>query len=147
MKKAFSTKWVSSKKPRKQRKFRLNAPLHKRGAFITAHLSKELHTKHGIKKLHVRSGDKVKIMRGKFKGKEGKVDLIDIKKSKVYIVGIELTKKDGSKAKIPTHASNVMIVDLNLDDKTRIPQKTQQNQKTQKISQTQKTQDKTAQNK
>ena len=141
MKKAFSTKWVSSKKPRKQRKFRLNAPLHKRGAFITAHLSKELHAKHNVKKLHVRTGDKVKIMRGKFKGKEGKVDIVDIKKSRVYIVGIELTKKDGSKAKIPTHASNVMIVDLNLDDKTRLPQKTQQTQKIQK------TQDKTAQNK
>jgi large subunit ribosomal protein L24 len=120
MKKAFSTSWVSSKQPRKQRKYRHNAPLHVLDKFMNAKLSKALSEKHNAKRARVRVGDKVKVMRGKFSGKEAKVELVNVKKSNVYLTGIEVLKKDGSKAKIPIHASNVMITDLNMDDKKRM---------------------------
>jgi len=123
MKKKFSTSWKGSKQPRKQRKYRYNAPIHLRGRFLNAPLSEELVKKHTVKRIRIRVGDKVKIMRGKFKGKEGKIELVNIKKSTVYVIGTESTKKDGSKGRLPIHASKVMIIDMNVDDKTRLPSK------------------------
>jgi len=120
MDKKFSTKWKGSKQPRKQRKYRYNAPLNLRRRFLTSHLSKELASKHGIKRIPLRVGDKVKIMRGEFKGKESKVEMMDLKKSKVMITGVEVTKKDGSKSRPLVHASNLLITELNLDDKKRL---------------------------
>jgi large subunit ribosomal protein L24 len=120
MKKKFSTKWCASKQPRKQRKYRMNAPLHIRGKFLTSKMSKQLAEKHTTKRVRIRIGDRVKIMIGKFKGIEGKIDFIDMKKSKVKITGAEISKKDGSKVKVPIHASNIMIIDLNMDDKKRM---------------------------
>jgi large subunit ribosomal protein L24 len=119
MNKRFSTSWISSKAPRKQRKYRINAPLHIRSKFLTAKLSDSLAEKHKVKRVRIRLGDKVKAMRGKFAKKEGKVELINSKKSTVKITGFEIAKKDGSKSKVPVHASNLMIVELNADDKRR----------------------------
>ena len=120
MKTKFSRTWKRSKQPRKQRKYRYNAPLHIRSKFMSAHLSKELRQKHNKRSLIVRKGDKVKVMRGQFKKKIGKIERADIKKSKVYITGIELVKKDGTKTLYPINPSNLMIIELNLEDKKRI---------------------------
>ncbi|MEM3373837.1 MAG: 50S ribosomal protein L24 [Candidatus Woesearchaeota archaeon] len=116
----FSTSWKSSKKPKKQRKFLLNAPLHVRSKFLRAHLSDELIKKIGKKTLRVRKEDKVKVMKGQFKGIVGKVERVDTKKSKVYITGVEIQKKDGTKVKYPIHVSNIMITELYTSDKQRI---------------------------
>ena len=132
MKKEFVTKWKGSKQPRKQRKYRYNAPAHLRGSFLNVHLSKELAKKHGIKRLRIRVGDKVKIMRGKFRGKENKADMIDLKSSKVMVVGVEVSKKDGSKSRPLIHASNLLITELNLDDKKRLKKKDSQEHKEKK---------------
>ena len=43
--KEFSKSWVSSKKPGKQRKYRINAPLNIKRKFLSVHLSKELREK------------------------------------------------------------------------------------------------------
>jgi large subunit ribosomal protein L24 len=115
----FSNSWNSSKDPGKQRKFRTNAPLHIKGKFLGAHLSDELAKKYGKRAARVRKGDKVKIMIGQFKGKLGKVEKVDSKKGKVYVEGAEIQKKDGTKTKYPITASNVMIIELSLDDKNR----------------------------
>jgi large subunit ribosomal protein L24 len=119
MEKEFSTSWKASKQPRKQRKFRFNAPLHIRGRMIISPLSKDLRKKYGMRSLRVKKGDKVKIMRGQFKGKEGKVDKVDLKKYKIIIDKAEVVKKDGSKTFYPIDPSNVMIIDANSDDKKR----------------------------
>ena len=119
MKKRFSNSWKSSKKPRKQRKYRANAPLHIRGRFLNVNLSKDLRKKYGKRSIRVRKGDKVRIMRGSFKKKEGGIERVDTKKSRVYISKIESEKKEGSKALIPIQPSNLMILELNLDDKKR----------------------------
>ena len=115
----FSTSWKSSKSPRKQRKYRLNAPLHIKQKLVHAHLSKELREKYSKRSVSLRKGDKAKIMTGKFKKHEGKIENVNLKKNKVYINGAEITKKDGTKKLLPLHPSNLMITELNFDDKLR----------------------------
>lgn len=110
---------ISSKQPRKQRKFRNNAPLHIKQKFVGANLSKDLRKKYGIRSIGLRKGDQVKVMRGDFKKKNGSVDIIKLNKGKVIISGIDLTKKDGSKVPVFIQPSNLMITELNLDDKRR----------------------------
>lgn len=119
MKSIFSKTWNRSIQPRKQRKYRYNAPLHIRQKFIKVHLSKELREKHKRRAFGLRKSDKVKILRGQFKGKMGKVERIDLKKSKVYITGIDSIKKDGTKEFLPLEPSNLLITELNLEDKKR----------------------------
>ncbi|RLG15702.1 50S ribosomal protein L24 [Nanoarchaeota archaeon] len=118
--KEFSKKWRASKKPSKQRKYIYNAPLHLRRKLMAAHLSKELREKYKLRSLPVRKGDKVKVMRGKFKGTIGSVERVDLKNYRVYLDNVWIKKKDGSKVKFPIHPSNLMIVELNLSDKRRL---------------------------
>lgn len=119
MKKKFSRLWKSSKKASKQRKYRKNAPLHIRGKFMHAHLSKELRDKYKRRSVRLRKGDTVKILRGNFKKRTGKVEKVDLKGLKIFISGIEVTKSDGTKRQIPIEPSNVMITELYTEDKVR----------------------------
>src|SRR3989338_4491276 len=121
--KEFSSVWKSSTKPAKQRKYRFKAPLHIRGRFLNAHLSKELRQKYHARAARVRLNDRVRIMRGQFKRQEGKIEEVDLKKSVIYVSKIEHTKRDGTKARYPLQPSNVMIVELNTDDKRRFEAK------------------------
>jgi|TARA_B100001971_G_C18105720_1_gene491378 large subunit ribosomal protein L24 len=120
MKKKFSTSWVSSKQPRKQRKYRHNAPLHIKSKFLNAHLSKELRERYKRRSIRVIKGDTVKVIRGQFKKTTGKVDRVNTKTTKLYIDKIEVTKREGSKVLVPIEPSNVMITELNLNDKKRL---------------------------
>jgi large subunit ribosomal protein L24 len=119
MKKKFVKSWNGSKQPRKQRKYRYNAPLNIKSKFLGSHLSKQLREKYKKRGIVIRKGDSIKVLRGQFKGKTGKIERVDIKKCKVYITGIEVAKKDGTKALYPIHPSNLVINELNLDDKKR----------------------------
>ena len=109
-----------SKKPRKQRKFLYEAPLHLRRKMISAHLSKELREKYKTRSLPLRKGDEVEIMRGEFKKRKGKVLRIDTKNYKVYIEGITRRRTDGTERLVPIHPSNLKIINLNLEDKRRV---------------------------
>ena len=71
--KTFSKYWKASRKPKKQRKYQYNAPLHIRNKLVSSRLSKELAKKYGARNITLKKGDKVKIMRGQFSGKTGKV--------------------------------------------------------------------------
>lgn len=125
MKSTFSTAWVSSRQPRKQRKFRANAPLHIKHSFLSSHLSKELRAKHKKRSLAVRKGDEVLVMRGKFADKKVKVASVDVKRTRVMLEGITRSKRDGSKVNVFFHPSNLMITSLVLDDKQRLGTKTE----------------------
>ncbi len=115
----FSKTWKGSKQPRKQRKYRFNAPLHTKNKFMSSHISKELKEKYGKRSVTLRKGDKITVMRGQFRKKNGKIERIDSKKGKVYVTGIDNVKKDGTKVMIPLNPSNMMITELNLEDKKR----------------------------
>lgn len=117
--KEWSNKWVSSKQPRKQRKYRHNAPLHVKQKFISAHLSEVLRTRFGKRSLSLRKGDEVKVTRGDDRGFKGKVERIDLKSSKIYIDGLNVKKVDGSEVLKPMDPSNVMITEAKVEDKRR----------------------------
>lgn len=119
MKKAFSTTWNRSVQPRKQRKYRYNAPLHIKQKFMNVHLNSELRKKYLTRDIQLRKGDKVKILRGQFSKKEGKVENIDLKREKVFITSMERVKKDGTKTLVGFNPSNLMILELKLEDKKR----------------------------
>ena len=110
---------LDTKQPRKQRKFLHNAPLHLRSKIMAATLSEDLRSKYGIRSMPVRVGDRVRIMRGDFKGKEGKVAELDLRRYRIYVEGVTQKKTDGTEVFYPVHPSNVMIVELNLEDERR----------------------------
>ncbi len=117
--KTFSSSWKRSTQRRKQRKYRYNAPLHVRQKLVHVHLSKDLRQKHGTRAMQVRKGDKVKVLRGKFRKQEGKVERVLLKRGLVYVTGMEYTKKNGTKVPVPFQPSNLMIVALDMADKRR----------------------------
>ena len=120
MKTTYSRTWKASKQPRKQRKYQHNAPLHVKAKQINATLHKDLRKKYTIRTIRLREGDKVKILRGQYKGQEGKIEEVNIKRGRIFITKVERAKKDGSKSKVPIHPSNVQVLDLQLEDKKRV---------------------------
>ncbi|OWT33681.1 50S ribosomal protein L24 [Methanobrevibacter sp. 87.7] len=109
-----------TKQPRKQRRNMYKAPKHQRHARMAATLSKDLRQDLGKRSLPVRVGDKVKVLRGDFKDQEGKIEAVNYKKYTVSVEGVTLNKADGTTIYLPIHPSNLMIVDVDLDDERRI---------------------------
>lgn len=109
-----------SSQPRKQRKYRYQAPLHIKHKLLGALLSPELREKHGIKSIPVREGDTVKMLRGDHKETEGKVLAVDLKGMTITVDGVTVTKSDGTEVPRPVHPSNVMITKLDTKDELRL---------------------------
>jgi large subunit ribosomal protein L24 len=74
------------------------------------------------KKLHVKTGDTVKVIAGDERGKSGRIIAVDINKQRVKIEGLNLVTKHSkpsaqnpqggiSKIEAPIHVSNVALVD------------------------------------
>ena len=116
----WSNDWNSSKQPTKQRKYRTNAPLHVKDKLVSANLDHELREELGTRTLKVRTGDRVKVMRGDDAGAEGIVNNIDRENTRIYVDGIEAERQDGSKSQKPLRPSNVQLVALNVEDLARI---------------------------
>ncbi|MBR9702467.1 50S ribosomal protein L24 [Candidatus Woesearchaeota archaeon] len=135
MKNAFSTAWKSSVQPRKQRKYLFNLPMHLQNKVISAPLSKELREKHGTRATRIRLGDKVRVMRGTHKGKEGKVELVDLRNNKVFVMKVEHLKKEGGRSPYPLSPSNLMITEL-VSDKRRLKKSSTQSSKPAKAEKT-----------
>ncbi len=110
---------TESKDPSKQRKKFMSAPLHRLTKLMSVHLSKELREKYNKRAVPVRKGDTVKVLRGEFRGIQGKVINVDRKRKRIFIENVTRKKVDGSTVNVPIHVSNVMITQLNLDDKYR----------------------------
>ncbi|MCX8187848.1 MAG: 50S ribosomal protein L24 [Nitrososphaeria archaeon] len=108
-----------STKPRKQRKMLYAAPLHRLAKLMSVHLSPELREKYKRRSFPVRVGDKVKILRGDFKGVEGKVIGVDRERQVVYVENVTLKKADGTTVNRPIHVSDIVITELSLDDPYR----------------------------
>jgi len=110
---------LASPKPKVQRKAFYNAPLHLRHKLVSAHLSRELRDKLGIRSLPLVVGDRVMIMKGDYKGKTGKVAEVDLKGLWVKVEGITRKKADGTEVLVKFRPWNLLILDLNLKDKWR----------------------------
>lgn len=108
-----------SAKPSEQRKALYRAPMHRKHKLVSAHLSKELRDKLGIRSLPVRVGDKVLIMKGDLKGRSGKVVEVDLKHLWVKIEGITRKKADGTEIFVKFRPWNLLILELNTKDSWR----------------------------
>jgi large subunit ribosomal protein L24 len=86
---------------------------------LGSHLSKDLKEKHHCKSMRVIEGDSVKVLRGEFKGIEGKVTRVSTERRGIAIEGIKREKLKGGNVDIFIHPSNVVITSLNLEDKWR----------------------------
>lgn len=120
MKKKFSNKWKASGQIRKQRKYKYNAALHIKHKMLAANLSKELRKKYSKRSFPLRKGDTVIIRKGEFKKKKGKISNINMHSLKIYIDGVQRSRRDGTKVEVPFYPSNLQIIELNLDDKKRL---------------------------
>ena len=85
----------------------------------------------GSGRVHVRKGDRVKVIRGNFAGQEGTILRVLPKENRVVIEGINLRKRHMRPTQenpeggivtfeAPIHASNVMLLDPTTDEPTRI---------------------------
>jgi len=103
-----------------ERKRKLNAPLHKKQKELRVHLSKELRDKYKMRALQVRKDDIVKVMVGKYKGKEGKIVKASVADSYVNIDNLKIKKVDGKEIYVKFQPSNLIIKELSLNDNIRL---------------------------
>lgn len=103
----------------KARKRYFSAPLHVQSKRASSPLADDLKEKYGITSARVRKDDSVRIMRGEFKGIEGKATAVYAKEGKLSVEGVNREKLKGGQIPIKIHASKVMITNLNLADKFR----------------------------
>jgi large subunit ribosomal protein L24 len=108
-------------KPTKMRnRMIFQATLQTRSKQMGSSLSKDLQKKYGKKSARVVEGDSVTILRGEFKGVDGKVSKISTQKTSVAIEGVKKEKTKGDKFDVYIHTSNLVITSLNSSDKWRI---------------------------
>ena len=58
-----------------------------------------------------KKGDKVRILRGFFSKKEGKITESDLKTGKLYIEGVLRKKQGGKEVLVPIEPSNCMLLE------------------------------------
>ncbi|KAJ7097808.1 translation protein SH3-like domain-containing protein [Mycena belliarum] len=109
---------VSSSR-RKSRKAHFSAPSSIRRKIMSSALSKELRAKHNARSLPIRKDDEVRIVRGKYKGREGKVTQVYRKKWVIHVDRVQRDKSNGATAPIGVHPSNVVITTIKLDKDRR----------------------------
>jgi large subunit ribosomal protein L24 len=108
-------------KPTKMRnRMIFQATLQTRSKQLGSALSKDLQKKYGKKSARVVEGDSVSILRGEFKGVDGKISKISTQKTSVAIDGVKKEKTKGDKFDVYIHTSNLVITSLNTSDKWRI---------------------------
>lgn len=91
--------------------------------------------------MKIKSGDKVKVIAGKDKGKEGIILTAFPKKDRVIVEGINIIKKHQKpntanpqggilEVEAPIHVSNVMLIDASTGEGTRVGFKIEDGKKT-----------------
>jgi large subunit ribosomal protein L24 len=108
-----------TRQPRKQRNQRRDAPLHERQKHVRAPLSPELREEYGRRNARVNAGDTVEVMRGDHAGTEAEVAEVDLKDETVLVEEVTVEKADGEEVLRPLDASNVRVVELDLEDERR----------------------------
>jgi len=83
-------------------------------------LSKDLQKKYGKRSVRVNEGDSIKIVRGEYKGVDGKISKVSPQKNSVTIDGIKKEKTKGDKFDVYIHTSNLLVTSLNSENRWRI---------------------------
>ena len=92
------------------------------------------------KKLKIKKGDTVKVMRGEYRGQEGKVLKIYLEKERALVESVNMMSKhtkpnaeypDGGiiKKEAPVHISNLMLLDPSNGEATRVGRKLNEDNK------------------
>ena len=95
------------------------ATLFTRSKQLCSHLSKDLQQKYNKSSIRVTEGDTVRVMRGEFKGVSGKITRVSSEKNGVAVEGIKKEKLKGGNLDVFIHTSNLLVTDLNTEDKWR----------------------------
>jgi len=96
-------------------------------------------------KMSIRSGDRVKVLRGNERGKEGTVLRVDREKNRVVIEGVNIRKRHRKPSAVdpeggimsfeaPVHASNVMLLDPTSGEPTRVRTVRKENAPSERVS-------------
>ena len=109
----YSTTVSSSR--RKSRKAHFSAPSSVRRVIMSAALSTELKAKYHVRSMPVRKDDEVSVVRGTYKGREGKVMQCYRKKWVIHIERITREKVSGATVQVGIHPSKCVITKLKLD--------------------------------
>ena len=81
--------------------------------------------------MFIKKNDKVKVIAGKYKGKEGTVEKVFPSKERVIVKGVNIVKKHQKptnanpnggivEVEAPIHVSNVMLIDPSNNEPTRV---------------------------
>ena len=90
-------------------------------------------TSHKTSKLHIKKGDKVVVLSGSYKGKEGEVKEVFPKNYRAIVEGVNLAKKHTkpsadnpggiNEIELPIHLSNLALIDPKSGTATRVGRK------------------------
>lgn len=85
----------------------------------SVHLSRELREKYDFRSLPVRTGDRVIIVRGDYKGVEGDVSRVDRTRGRIYVSGVYRENARGEQRLVPIPFNSVILVKIDDKDKWR----------------------------
>ena len=86
---------------------------------LSSHLSKELQKKYTKRSIRVIEGDTIRVLRGEFRGVTGKITKVSTQKNGVSVEGVKKEKLKGGNLDVFIHPSNLIVTDLNTEDKWR----------------------------
>eukprot|EP00271_Cylindrocystis_brebissonii_P001674 TRINITY_DN1195_c0_g1_i1.p1 TRINITY_DN1195_c0_g1~~TRINITY_DN1195_c0_g1_i1.p1 ORF type:complete len:150 (-),score=41.58 TRINITY_DN1195_c0_g1_i1:579-1028(-) len=109
----FSNRVSSSR--RKSRKAYFTAPSSERRILMSAAISSELKNKYNVRSVPIRKDDEVQVVRGTFKGREGKVVQVYRRKWVIHVERITREKVNGATVNVGIHPSKVVVTKLKLD--------------------------------
>jgi large subunit ribosomal protein L26e len=114
---------IASKR-RTQRKLQLGAPSSVKRKLMSSHLNKSLREQYKIRSLPIKRGDEVKILKGKGKGKTGKVVQVYRKRNVIYVDKVQRDKQNGQTVFLPIKPSYCLIEKLLINkDRTKTIEK------------------------
>ena len=105
---------VASKR-RTQRRLYFSAPSSIKRRLMSCHLSKSLRNEHKIRALPIKRGDEVKVLKGKFKGKSGKVVQVYRRRNIIHVDKMQRDKQNGQTVFVPIRPSYCVIEKLYLN--------------------------------
>ena len=102
---------VSSKR-RVQRRRQLGAASSIKRRLMSCHLNADLRKTHNLRSLPIKRGDEVKILKGKDKGKSGKVTQVYRKRNVIYVDKVSREKQNGQTVFTPIRPCHCVIENL-----------------------------------
>ena len=96
-----------------------NAPKHVKSSMVASTLSQDLREKYHIRSIRIRKNDGVKVLRGEYKGVEGKITKVYVDNGSINVEGVTHEKVAGGTIPIKINSSNVMVTNLNMKDNWR----------------------------